>query len=104
MRIYLSGPMTGLPEHNYPAFHAAEAALFDRGYEVINPARPAPDGWEWLDYMRRAVRDVSEADGLAMLPGWINSRGARIEHKLATSLGLPAWHIREWVNVAGGAA
>ncbi len=23
MRLYVSGPMTGLPEHNYPTFAAA---------------------------------------------------------------------------------
>ncbi|RCI66099.1 DUF4406 domain-containing protein, partial [Pseudomonas aeruginosa] len=26
-RIYLAGPMTGLPEHNFPAFHAEAARL-----------------------------------------------------------------------------
>ncbi|TGA83618.1 DUF4406 domain-containing protein, partial [Pseudomonas aeruginosa] len=26
-RIYLAGPMTGLPEHNFPTFHAEAARL-----------------------------------------------------------------------------
>jgi len=35
---YISGPMTGLPEHNFPAFNAAAAYYRERGFEVINPA------------------------------------------------------------------
>jgi len=37
-RIYISGPMTGLPEHNFPAFHAAAERLRKAGWEVNNPA------------------------------------------------------------------
>ena len=37
-RIYIAGPMTGIPEHNYPAFHAAVAKLRAEGYAVTSPA------------------------------------------------------------------
>lgn len=33
-----SGPMTGLPDHNIPAFDAAEGRLLKQGHFVINPA------------------------------------------------------------------
>lgn len=39
--IYLCGPMTGLPEYNYPAFHAAAAELRAQGWRVVNPAENA---------------------------------------------------------------
>lgn len=38
MRIYCSGPMTGLPDHNRPAFDAAAKRLREQGHFVINPA------------------------------------------------------------------
>jgi len=37
-RIYLSGPMTGLPELNFPAFAAMTASLRAGGHTVTNPA------------------------------------------------------------------
>ena len=38
MRIYLSGCMTGCPDHNRPAFDAAAKRLRAQGHFVINPA------------------------------------------------------------------
>ncbi len=36
--IYISGPMTGYPEYNYPAFMAAEKKLRSLGHGyIINP-------------------------------------------------------------------
>lgn len=31
MRVYLSGPMAGLPEHSFPAFHSYAEQLFQIG-------------------------------------------------------------------------
>lgn len=42
MRIYLSGPMTGLSDLNRPAFDAAEKRLTAEGHFVINPHRLYP--------------------------------------------------------------
>lgn len=90
-RVYISGPMTGLPEFNYPAFHAAEAEWAAAGWEVLNPARNA-DGdttHPWAFYIRLDIPLVLSADAIAMLPGWENSRGANLERTIAEALGLP---------------
>ena len=88
-RIYIAGPMTGLPDFNYPAFNCAAERLRGLGFDVENPAEnPEPHCGSWLGYMRMAIRQLSHCDGVVLLPGWQNSRGARIEHQLAHQLGL----------------
>lgn len=88
-RIYLAGPCTGLPDANYPAFNAQAARLRALGYHVENPAEnPVCSSWE--GYMRHAIAQLVTCDVIAMLPGWTNSRGARIERHLALDLAIPA--------------
>lgn len=96
-RIYIAGPMSGLPDYNYPAFNAVAEKLRALGcYEVENPAEnPAPASDSWLDYMRLAIPQLMKCDEVVLLPGWAKSRGARIEHQLAVSLGL---QVSEWVG------
>ena len=89
VKVYISGPMTGLPEYNYPAFNAAEKELRDDGHEPINPARHGfIGGYEWADYMRLALVDLSRAEAIHLLDGWENSRGARLERLIANCLGI----------------
>ena len=47
-RLYVAGPMTGLPDHNYPAFAEAAARLRAVGYEVESPANSSDQ--ETLDF------------------------------------------------------
>lgn len=88
-RVYVSGPMTGLPEYNYPAFNRAAQWLRDAGYDVENPAEnPAPPCGTWVGYMRLAVAQVARCDALYLLDGWQHSRGAWVEVSLARELEL----------------
>ena len=86
-RVYIAGPMTGLPEHNYPAFHRAAAKLRAAGWHVESPAEPGQiDGWTWADYMRRGLQQMLTCDTIALLPHWHGSRGALVEARLATDV------------------
>lgn len=87
--VYLSGPMSGLPDYNRPEFNAAAASLRSLGYEVVNPAEvPEPPCKSWEGYMKVAVAQLVRCDVVALLPGWGASRGARLEYRLAHDLGM----------------
>lgn len=93
LKVYLSGPMTGLPEYNYPAFHAAAAALRALGHTVYNPAQYPHDGALEEFPIRQAFADYcrficTEADLIVMLPGWQASKGATAERALGRAIGL----------------
>lgn len=92
--LYLAGPMSGLPDWNYPAFHKAAAELRAAGYEVINPAEVNPDTTQpWAACLRACLAEVVRCDVIAMLPGWEKSKGARLEHHVAIELGVPAIYL-----------
>ena len=90
MRIYIAGPMTGMPEHNFPAFHSAAQCLRRAGWDVVNPAENFGGRTDLprADYMRADVAALVECDAVALLPGWQESRGAKAEYLLAREMGL----------------
>jgi hypothetical protein len=88
-KIYISGPMTGVENFNFPAFHAAAAALRKLGYEVVSPAEVNPDtSMTWEQCLRADVKALCDCDAIALLPGWENSKGAHLEIHIAHRLGL----------------
>ena len=89
MRIYIAGPMTGLPLLNFPAFHAEAARLRALGHDVVNPAEINADPAKgWIACMRGDIRELVTCDAIQLLPGWQQSRGATLEHHIAVALGL----------------
>lgn len=101
MRIYLSGPMTGLPDYNYPAFNQVAADLRAKGYTVENPAEnPKPTSDAWSDWMRLAIKQMMDCDCVVMLSGWQASKGAMVEVRLAIDLGLTVSPLAEFLNLS----
>lgn len=109
MRVYLAGPMRGIPQFNFPAFFEAEDFLTSQGFEVFNPARVdienhgpqvfnsdtgnpddiAHTGFDLRETMKVDLSWICDhAEAIAMMPGWENSKGATAEKALAECLGL----------------
>ena len=98
MRLYIAGPMTGLPEFNIPAFRRAALLLADAGHAPIDPSQLHPQiGLPWADYMRADIPAMLACDGVATLPDWWRSRGARLEVHIASSLEMPVLAVTEWL-------
>lgn len=102
-RVYIAGPMTGYPDLNFPAFHAAAAEYRKRGCFVINPAEMNGGDAEiamtstmtadeqqahWVRCMKKDINALMSCDEIVMLDGWTKSKGATLEHHIARSLGL----------------
>lgn len=110
MRIYLAGPMRGIPEFNFPAFADATAKLRALGYEVFSPAeKDTDDGFESgglkgddyelkmadFDLAKALAMDLEyicrHAEAVVLLPGWEMSEGTKAEVATAHALGKPVW-------------
>lgn len=88
-RVYIAGPMTGIEDLNFPAFHAEAAKLRALGHQVVNPAEVNPDkGMSWTDCMRSDIAELVKCDAIRLLPGWEFSKGATLEEHIAERLGL----------------
>lgn len=97
--IFVCGPMTGIENFNYPAFHDAAAKLRALGYTVLSPAEN-PVCETWAAYMRNSIAQVLRCDCVAVLDGWEHSRGAKIECELAWELHIPVRHVSELLDAS----
>jgi hypothetical protein len=115
MKLYLAGPMTGIPGFNFPTFDAYAEHLRFRGHEVVSPAEmdgpesravimasvhgnhaDLPPGETWGFYLARDVKLLTDdgIEGIVVLPGWETSKGARLETFLAKAiLCLPVYAV-----------
>lgn len=118
MKIYLAGPMSGLPKMNFPMFDSVANRLRRKGHEVVSPAdnsralfgdvenhpgfatgqveMPDPAA---LDARRQAImaedlRSVLECEVMALLPGWERSTGCMSERRVAETCGRPIYLVK----------
>lgn len=89
--VYLSGSMSSRTRKEYvEEFSLYERYLKEMGYKVVNPARFLTARWPWLYkligprlVLRYDLVKMLNCDQVLMLPGWRQSRGARLEHSIA---------------------
>jgi len=88
-RVYVAGPMTGLPERNFPAFNQEAERLRAEGLQVLNPAdHGIVDGADWADYLRHDIAGLASCERIHLLRGWTKSKGACLEMTIAKALGM----------------
>jgi hypothetical protein len=100
MKLYVAGPMTGIPEKNFPAFAIATSRLRRKGYEVVSPAEldvDLPEG-TWEACLKRDIARLIHCDGIAVLSGWERSRGANLEVHIGAQLGLNIKSVKYYLE------
>lgn len=104
-KCYIAGPMSGIPEFNFPAFFHAEVNLKPYYDIVWNPAAKSQEanldseafktgdnikaiekGFDFKESYLWDVTKVIESDAIYMLKGWQYSPGAVGEHAVAVAM------------------
>lgn len=88
---YLSGPMKGYPENNFPFFVSCKAHLMAAGFSILSPheinhgPRTALSREEYL--RGDLIEMLSYCQGIILIDGWLKSWGATFELNVAAKLG-----------------
>ena len=110
-RLYISGPVTGRPYDNEAAFREAQTRLFGAGYGALIPHDLVLPEDPRETAMLLRIHDLTALDkdsgcmsisplydGLALLPGWGQSEGAKLEKAVAEACGIPVKTVDEWIE------
>lgn len=98
--IYISGKISGLPDLNKPAFAAATRELRSRGFIVRNPheiCEGIPEE-QWAECMKLNIKVMMECNIILFLDDWYDSRGAKIEYRLAQDLNIFTEMYKTYIN------
>jgi len=93
-RIYLSGPMTGLPNFNAAEFNRFAEIYRSKGFIVVSPAEMDNGDYSgtYAYYLKRdiavLISDVEPIHRMYLLPNWHKSKGARLEKHIAEIIGI----------------
>jgi|SRR5579872_6092898 len=113
-KVYIAGPMTGKPHHNFPAFDAAKQQLEALGYDVVSPAdidrRFGLTGDEYQGQLPPGIYqqimlvelyEILSCDFIVLIEGWEESKGADVELRWSRIWKIPAVLLK---NVAASDA
>lgn len=93
MRLYIAGPVSGMPDRNQAAFEEAAKALVDAGHAVSVPTRFVHPSTKHDDAMQICLAELLRCQAVALLPGFNRSAGCLAEIMAALSCGM---QIRRW--------
>lgn len=112
-RLYVSGPVTGIEDGNLAAFESVQKELEAAGYLTDKPHDLVDREDSHETAMLLCVNEltgrtqkpgirhpVPRYDGVALIEGWEQSEGAKLEKAVAEACGMPCKTVDEWLEVA----
>lgn len=89
-KIYISGKITGLkPSTAKQAFDVCERKLTAQGYETVNPMNAVYDpNKTYGQAMKECIQLLLGCDAIYLMSNWQSSKGAILEHLIASSIGI----------------
>lgn len=92
-RIYISGPMTNVPNLNLLTFENMASHLRTLGFLPIIPhVNGLPITSSYNAHLVRDIETLLSCDGVVLLQGWNKSRGALIEAFVADQMQIPLFY------------
>lgn len=99
--LYVSGPYSGTTEEdvstNIANARSVAQLLWDEGFSVLcphtNTAHFTHDKTSYNDYVEGDLTLLARCDGIIMIDGWENSKGAIIEKERAELLNIPVFDL-----------
>jgi hypothetical protein len=96
-KLFISGPMSGMPHYNIGNFNRYAEMARKLGYRVVNPVEMAQkigirkvlsDKKTFKKLIEAELKAVKSCDVILMLDWWQNSPGAQKELRVALGVGL----------------
>lgn len=106
-RLYIIGPVSGIEDENKQAFLEAAERLESHGYRCAIPHDFIATGTDWKTAMRISISTMlgmnartkqPTFNGIALLDGWEDSKGATIERNIAKSLQIRCHTVSQWID------
>lgn len=102
VKVYIAGPMAGIPNENREAFAQRAKELVEQGHEPVDPSDvdPSHEGdcigrevdhsiiHRYGCFLRAGITALMQSEAITFLPGWTHSIGATTEEHVARSIGL----------------
>jgi hypothetical protein len=97
--VYISGRISGMEKKAFELFEAAELALIEKGFRVINPMKlPHQHDLTWESYMKEDIAALCQCDYIYFISNWMESRGAQIENMISDLVNIPTLDIDQEKN------
>lgn len=97
-KVFISGKVSGLP-YAYAQERFNRAASLFQGCGVHNPVKLCKPTWSWPRCMIVCLWHLMKCDTVVFMDNWQDSRGARIENRMARLLGKKIIYMNRYFKI-----